>query len=372
MEECKRMGLVVLGPDVNESGQKFTVNAKGEIRFGLAAMKGIGTNAVKGLIKEREENGEYKSVFDFVKRVELRAVNRKSIETLVLGGAFDSLSVNREQFFVADQKGRTFLETLVKFGNNYQESKNSSQVSLFGESSEVSMPEPIVPPAEEWMVLEKYNKEKDVVGVYISGHPLDDYKMDIEAFCNCTVEQLNNVEKRLIGQDLRIGGMVTGFRHMVAKNGNPWGLLTISDYTGSIEVRLFKEDYLKFKMYFQQNLYLFFTAKFSAPSWMQNAEPRLKIVSMEFLDEIRDKFAKNVNITIDIEGLNTPILEDLEALCVEHQGAAQMNLKFESKDKRVSLNAAVRRFKVDPNNTFLKALKAMPYMRFKLSQKDKF
>lgn len=370
MEECKRMGLVVLGPDVNESEQKFTVNTKGEIRFGLAAMKGIGTSAVHSLIKEREENGDYKSIFDFVKRVDLRAVNRKSVETLVLGGAFDTMSLKREQFFVLDPKGRTFLETVVKFGARHQENANSAQVSLFGGASEVELPEPVVPPADDWMVLEKFNKEKDVVGVYISGHPLDDYKIDIDCFCNVTIERLQSPDKKLVGPELRFGGMVTDFRHMVAKNGNPWGIITISDYTGTMDVRLFKEDYLKFKDFFHNNLYLYFQGKFNVPSWIPNGEPRLKITQMEFLDQLRDKFAKFLNIQIDIAGLNTTLLEDLEALFSNHPGSTKINLKFEfdHEGNKVQISSAVRQFSIEPNNAFMEELKGLPYITYQLSK----
>ncbi|UTW66151.1 DNA polymerase III subunit alpha [bacterium SCSIO 12643] len=370
MEECKRMGIVVLGPDVNESEQKFTVNQKGEIRFGLAAMKGIGTSAVQSLIREREENGNYTSVFDLVKRVELRSVNRKSIETLVLGGAFDSMGVRREQFFAVDPKGRTFLETVVKFGARHQENANSAQVSLFGESSEISLPEPVIPPAEEWMILEKFNREKEVVGVYISGHPLDDYKVDIDNFCNVTVDKMQNPDRSLVGPELKFGGMVTGFRHMVAKNGNPWGILTISDYTGSMDVRLFKEDYLKFKDFFHQNLYLFFQAKFNVPSWIPDGEPRLKITQMEFLNEVREKFAKHLNIRVDMAGLNTTLLDDIEVLFADHPGNTQINLQFvtQNEGKEISISAAVRQFRIDPNNTFMKELSTLPYIEYTLSK----
>ncbi|MFT4753707.1 MAG: DNA polymerase-3 subunit alpha [Salibacteraceae bacterium] len=369
MDECKRMGLAVMGPDVNESGQKFTVNNEGAIRFGLAAMKGIGTSAVQSLIKEREDNGNYVSIFDLVKRVELRAVNRKSIETLVLGGAFDSMGIQREQFFALDQKGRTFLETVVKFGARHQENANSAQVSLFGGGSEIQLPEPVIPLADEWMILEKFNREKEVVGVYISGHPLDDYKVDIDNFCNISVDKMQNPDKNIVGQDLRMGGMVTDFKHMVAKNGNPWGILTISDYTGSMEVRFFKEDYLKFKEYFHKNLYLFFQGRFNVPSWIPDGEPRLKITQMEFLDQVREKFAKNLNILVDMDGLNTPLLDDLEALFTNNPGKTKINLQFftEHEGKQIKINAAVRQFTVEANNDFMRAINELPYIEFKLA-----
>jgi DNA polymerase-3 subunit alpha len=368
MEECKRMGLVVLGPDVNESYQKFTVNNNGEIRFGLAAMKGIGNAAVISLIKERDDNGDFKSIFDLVKRVELRAVNRKSIETLVLGGAFDSMGIHREQFFALDQKGRTFLETVVKFGARHQENANSAQVSLFGGSSEIDLPEPVIPSADEWMILEKFNKEKEVVGVYISGHPLDDYKVDIENFCNITVDKMQNPDKKIVGQDLRMGGMVTDFRHMVAKNGNPWGIITISDYTGTMDVRFFKEDYLKFKEYFHHNLYLFFQGKFNVLPWNPDSEPRLKINQMEFLDQVREKFAKNLNLKVNFNALETTLLDDLEALFTNNPGKTKINLQFVTthEGNEIKINAAVRQFTVDPNNEFMKELDALEHVDYNL------
>jgi len=258
----------------------------------------------------------------------------------------------------------------VKFGARHQESANSAQVSLFGEASDVSLPEPIIPEAEEWMILEKFNREKEVVGVYISGHPLDDYKVDIESFCNASVDRINNVDAKMVGPELRFGGMVTDFKHMVAKNGNPWGIITISDYTGSMDVRFFKEDYLKFKDFFHKNLYLFFQGKFNVPSWIPNAEPRLKITQMEFLDQIREKSAKFLNISVDLAGLNTTLLEDMEALFATHPGKTKINVKFEFEHEgnMIQINAPVRQFMIDPNNTFMGEMKALPYITYKLSK----
>ena len=194
-KNVRRCGIPVLGPDVNESNLKFTVNQKGEIRFGLQAMKGVGEGAVLSLIKERSENGPYKDVFDFAQRVELRAVNKRVFENLAMGGGFDSFGdTHRAQYFTLDNKGRTTIENIIKFGANFQEAKNSSQVSMFGESSDVDIPTPEIQDCEKWSKLEELSKEKEIVGIFISGHPLDEYKLEFKHFCNASLEDLNNLE----------------------------------------------------------------------------------------------------------------------------------------------------------------------------------
>ncbi|HFS67168.1 MAG TPA: DNA polymerase III subunit alpha, partial [Flavobacteriia bacterium] len=231
MEECKRMGIQVLGPDVNESYYKFAVNKEGAIRFGMGAIKGMGEKAVEAIVKERKENGPYKSIFDMAKRVDLRAAGKKAFEILAISGGFDSFgTTTRAQYFAPDEKGISFIEKAVKFGNKYQESKNSSQMSLFGEASEVQLDEPIIPQCEDWNIMEKLSKEKEAIGMYISGHPLDDYKTEIRYFCNGTVGVLHNLQN-LIGRDISVAGIVTDVQHRVsAKSGKGWAMFTIEDF----------------------------------------------------------------------------------------------------------------------------------------------
>ena len=194
MEECKRSGIEVLGPDINESYYKFAVNKNGAIRFGMGAIKGVGAGAVKAIVDERKENGNYRSIFEVTKRVDLRTANKKAFDGLVLAGAFDSFKDTiRAQYFAQDEKGQTFIEKAIRFGHKYQESKNSAQVSLFGEASAVQFEEPLIPPCDPWNVMEKLSKEKEMTGIYISGHPLDDFKTEIKYFCNAQVEILQKL-----------------------------------------------------------------------------------------------------------------------------------------------------------------------------------
>src|SRR5699024_8542285 len=223
MEECKSMGLKVLGPDVNESYYKFSVNKDNAVRFGMGAVKGVGHNAVKTIVEHRKEEGPFRSIFDLAKRIDLRAANKKSFENLALAGGFDGFGdTHRSQYFQEETNGVTFLEKVMKYGAKYQENKNSSQVSLFGETSAVQIPEPEVPPCEEWPTMTKLKKEREVVGIYISGHPLDDFKNELKHFCRGTIGDFHEQEKN-VNRELAVAGVVTDVRHLTSKAGKGWG-----------------------------------------------------------------------------------------------------------------------------------------------------
>ena len=257
MEECKRMGLEVLGPDVNESYYKFAVNQNNAVRFGMGAIKGVGRSAVETIVAQRKEGGHYKSVFDMVKRIDLRAANKKAFENLVLAGGFDSFgNTHRAQYFHNEGESITFLEKVMKYGAKFQENENSSQVSLFGDASEVQIPEPVVPPCEEWGTMEKLRREKEVVGIYISGHPLDDFKTEIDAFCNAPVSAFNHMED-YVNRELAVTGVITDVQHRVSKNGKGWALFTMEDYTDSYEFRIFGEEYLKYRHFLMINSFAY-------------------------------------------------------------------------------------------------------------------
>ncbi|HUH46808.1 MAG TPA: DNA polymerase III subunit alpha, partial [Arenibacter sp.] len=258
MEECKRMGLEVLGPDVNESYYKFAVNAEGAVRFGMGAVKGVGRSAVETIVENRKEGGPYRSVFDLAKRIDLRAANKKAFENLALAGGFDSFgNTHRAQYFHDGGDGITFLEKVVRYGNKYQESKNSSQVSLFGDASEVQIPEPIVPPCEEWGTMGKLRREKEVVGIYISGHPLDDFRTELKAFCNAGISAVSNMGDYL-NKELAFAGVIADVQHRTSKNGKGWASFTVEDYTDSFEFRIFGEEYLKFRHFLMINSFAYF------------------------------------------------------------------------------------------------------------------
>lgn len=314
MEECKRMGMEVLPPDVNESYYKFTVNENNAIRFGMGAVKNVGMGAVQTIVATRKD-GNYKSVFDLARRIDLRAANKKAFENLALAGGFDCFTdTHRAQYFTVDTDGVFFLEKVIRYGAKYQENENSAQVSLFGDSSEVQIPEPVVPSAEEWGAMEKLAREKEVVGVYISGHPLDDYKYELKYFCNTNLGRISDMHS-LVGKQLSVGGIITNIEHKVTKTGKGWGIITLEDYEGSHDFRFFGEDYLKFKMYFNLNqfTYMKFTVR---EGWIDKntgrlTDPRIQYLHMQYLQDVLPNFAKTLIIRFELSELEKDIIEKL-------------------------------------------------------------
>ncbi|MDA7716826.1 DNA polymerase III subunit alpha, partial [Flavobacteriaceae bacterium] len=256
MEECKRMSIKVLGPDVNESFYKFTVNDNNAIRFGMGAVKGVGSGAVKTIIEGRKEK-RYNSIFDLTKTIDLRSANKKAFDSLVYAGGFDSFKgVNRSQYLLDNGDGVTFIEKALKFGAKFQENKNSAQVSLFENSDEVQLQEPNIPHCDPWPNLEELKLEKEVVGIYISGHPLDDFKTPIKHFCNAPLDVLKDLNL-LINKELRIGGIIGEVEHRISKNGKGWARFTVEDFTDSYDFRIFGEEYLKFKHFLFESNFIY-------------------------------------------------------------------------------------------------------------------
>jgi DNA polymerase III subunit alpha len=323
MEECKRMGLQVLGPCVNESFYKFTVNDDYAVRFGMGAIKGVGANAVATIVDTRKD-GKYKSIFDLSKRIDLRAANKKAIENLALAGGFDCFTdTHRAQYFHADGDGITFYEKAIRYGSKFQENENSSQVSLFGESSDVQIAEPVVPPCEDWSTMEKLAKEKEVVGIYISGHPLDDYKFEMKYFCNARLEALKNMEQ-YVGKNLTFGGIITNVQHRVAKNGKGWGTFVLEGYDESFEFKIFGEEYLKFRHFFIQNNFTFMKILIKE-GWVnqetgKKTDPRMQFVLVQYLQDVLETFAKKLILLLDIKNIETEFIHSLNRLFQEYKG----------------------------------------------------
>ena len=244
MDECKAMGIATLGPDVNESYQKFGVNEKGEIRFGLAAIKGMGDGVAQAIIDEREKNGPYKDIFDFVQRINFSQINRKAFESLALSGGFDSFGIRREEFFARNTKGETFIETIIRYGQMYQTEKQQAQNSLFGGFDDLEIQTPPLPKTDErWSDIERLNKERELVGIYLSAHPLDEYKIVLDNLCNTRCDELADVNKLEGREDVTIGGIVTNVRTGFTKTGKPYGIVTLEDFAGSGELALFGEKW---------------------------------------------------------------------------------------------------------------------------------
>ena len=323
MEECKRMGIEVLPPDVNESIYKFSVNERNAIRFGMGAVKNVGGGAVQTIVDTRKD-GKYKSVFDLARRVDLRAANKKAFENLALAGGFDCFTdTHRAQYFSTDGDGISFLEKVIRYGAKHQENENSSQVSLFGDASEVQIPEPIVPAAEEWGAMEKLAREKEVVGIYISGHPLDDYKYELKYFCNTKLSNLSSLES-FIGKQITVGGIITNVDHRVTKNGKGWGIITLEDYDGSYEFRFFNDDYLKFRMYFNQNqfTYMRFTVR---EGWIDKntgrpTDARIQYLHMQQLQDVLTDFAKSLVIQFSLDELEKEVVETILSVFRKNKG----------------------------------------------------
>ena len=330
MEECKRMGLKVLGPDVNESFYKFTVNENYAVRFGMGAVKGVGAAAVDTIVVNRKK-ARYKSIFDFAKRIDLRAANKKAFESLALAGGFDGFEdTHRAQYFHDDGDGIIFLEKTTRYGSKFQENENSAQVSLFGESSDVQIAEPLVPPCEEWSTMEKLAKEKEVVGIYISGHPLDDYKFEMKYFCNTKLVQLKRLDA-LVGKNLTFGGIISNVQYRTGKNGKDWAMFTLEGYDESHDFRIFNEEYLKFRHFLVNNQFIYFKTGIK-DGWVnretgKKSDPQITFQDAKLLADVLPTFAKKLSIQLNINDLHQNFIEQLNAVFIGNSGDNQVNFE---------------------------------------------
>ncbi|MGK0210894.1 MAG: DNA polymerase-3 subunit alpha [Polaribacter sp.] len=348
MEECKRMGMEVLGPDVNESFFKFTVNDRGAIRFGMGAIKGVGGNAVATIVEKREDE-KYKSVFDLAKRIDLRAANKKAFEGLALAGGFDSFNAHRAQYLHPDENGILFIEKVMKYASKYQETQNSSQVSLFGDASEVQIPEPEVPPCEVWGNMKKLKQEKEVVGIYISGHPLDDFKTEIKWFCKNNVSDFNHLEE-FINRELCFGGIIGDVQHRESKQGKGWALFTVEDFNENFEFRIFGEEYLKFRHFLVPNSFVFVKV-FVKEGWTnretgKKSDPRMQFNSMQMLHDVMENQANKLTIQMPIEDVSEDKIGALKQLFKTHKGDKQVQFVVYEMEEKVKLTMPSRKQKV--------------------------
>ncbi|WP_103865398.1 DNA polymerase III subunit alpha [Aquimarina sp. I32.4] len=359
MEECKRMKLDVLGPDVNESYRKFSVNKDGAVRFGMGAIKGVGTGAVATIVENREE-APYRSIFDLAKRIDLRAANKKAFESLVLAGGLDSFSdTHRGQYFHEEGDGITFLEKAVRYGSKFQESENSSQVSLFGEASDVQIPEPIVPPCEEWGTMEKLAREKEVVGIYISGHPLDDFKYEMKYFCNGSLLNFIDLEKN-VNREISFGGVISNVEHRTSKNGKGWATFTIEDYNTAYEFRVFGEEYLKHRPFLVKSTFVY-TKAYIKEGWVnrdtgKKGDPRIQFNSFQLLHDVMETYARKLTIQLDINKLSNSGIDHLKELLDSHSGNHTLNFVIYEMAEKLKLHMPSRKQKVNISQELLIAL----------------
>ena len=323
MDECKAMNIRVLGPDVNESNLKFTVNKDGDIRFGLGAVKGVGETAVQSIIDERQKNGPYANVFDLVQRVNLNACNRRAMESMALAGALDSFAdLKREQYFAMTNKNEPFLDTLLRYGNRYQADQAAAFNSLFGGENMVEIATPAIPQAESWSDLERLNKERELVGIYLSAHPLDDFQIILEQVCNTTMKELEDVPS-LATREITMGGMVTSLRTGNSKNGNPYGIVKIEDYSGTAEIPFFGQDWVNYQGYLGERTFLYMKAR-CQPKRFKPEELELKITSIELLPDVKDQLLEKLTITVPLDALDKTLVMELSELTQKSPGKTEL------------------------------------------------
>lgn len=368
MEECKRMGIKVAGPDVNESKGGFTVNKAGEIRFGMAAIKGAGSAAVDEIIKEREKKGPYKNIFDFAKRVNSKALNKKTMEALAMAGAFDCFKEHhRRQYLEAPENDISLIEKATKYAQKVQQEEDSAQVSLFGGGSgNMEIPTPTIAPMEPFSQIQQLNIEKEVVGLFISGHPLDQYKLEIDSFTNTPLTALADLESLKGRSELKLAGSVSTFAHRTTKTGKPFGTLTLEDYHGSFTFFLFGEDYVKFKEYFMPGWYLFLTGAVAQKKWGGDNEVEFKINSIMLLSEVRGKMIKGLRVNIDLDYLTLDMMEKLQAITSKYKGDAKLYFDVIDRKENIALELFSKKFNIDPSAEMIKELQAIPEVIYKV------
>jgi DNA polymerase-3 subunit alpha len=364
------MGIATLGPDVNESYEKFGVNHHGEIRFGLGAIKGMGDSAATAIIEEREKNGPYKDIYDFAQRVNFSSVNRKAFESLALSGGFDSFGLRREDYFAQNNKGEQFLDTLVRYGQMYQQEQAQAQNSLFGmfgDGIEIARPQP---PKNDirWSDIERLNKERDLVGIYLSAHPLDEYRIILENLCNTRCAELADLSKLSDREAVILGGIVTGVKTGFTKTGKPYGVVNIEDFEGSGEIFMMAEDWGQRAGMFSIGASVYVTGKIKPRfQYNDNGPKDLKINGVEFLQTIKEKAIDSITITLVSDLLDTKIVAELGELIDENPGNTKLffQLRDSSGKKHVLLRSGNK--KVDVRHTLIDFIDSQESMDYKIN-----
>ena len=363
MNECQAMGIACMGPDVNESRQKFSANKKGEVRFGLGAIKGMGDAAAQAIIDEREKNGLYKDIFDFVQRVNLSSVNSKALESLVLSGAFDGFKIKRESFFARNADGRTFLETLMRYGQVYQQEKNASQNSLFGAMDEVEIATPAIPQGESWSTIEKLNRERDLVGIYLSAHPLDEFEFILKNLCNTQCQELNDRIELAKKQEVVLGGIVTAVRSKYTKTGKPCGFVTIEDFDGSGELALFGEEWGKWRGMLIEGCTVMVKAQF-VQRFRGSDMMEMRITDIQYLQTVKDTQIEKITISLDAAKLDDTTVSDLVTIIKDRPGTTQLFFQVSETSNSKPFMLRSRKEKIDISKeliSFIKGCEALDY-----------
>ena len=362
MSECQAMGIPCLGPDVNESEQKFSANKKGEVRFGLSAIKGMGEAAATNIIAERHKNGQYKDIFDFVQRVNLSAVNRKAMESLALSGGFDSFGIRREQYFAQNAKGDTFVETLLRYGQVYQSEQSSMQNSLFGDMGGVEIQTPPVPECEQWSTMELLKRERELVGIYLSAHPLDDYAVVLKHMCNLNCTQIGReMDKKAFAsiEELTFGGIVTSVSQRWTKTNKPFGIVTIEDFEGQGELALFGEEWTKWQSMLQEEYHVYITAQ-CVQRFRNNPDAYdMVIKKIEFLSDVKEKSIEKFTVYMEATMFNDAQLTDLETTLKSSDGKVPLYINIHDAKNNTNIQLYSRNITVDVNKKLLTSLDEM-------------
>jgi DNA polymerase III subunit alpha len=363
MEECRHMGISVLGPDVNESHYKFWVNKKGEIRFGLGAVKGVGESAANSIIEERK-NGPFKDIFDLTSRINLRAANKRCLESLAQAGAFDCFKgVHRKQYLLVDADGLTGIDKAIKFGSSHQEDSNSNQASLFGELAPIEIPKPSFADCEPLNRLEQLKMERDIIGMYISGHPLDDFKLEIKHFCTHTLEELSDINS-LKKKELRIAGMVVDAEHRMTKNGKPFGTITLEDYTATHQLFLFSDDYVKFKNFIDKSNIQFVFIKGKVQSrFRSETEFEFKVFSIDLLADVIDKQVKGIQLDMKLNSINTDLINSISKV-FEKPGKGTLKFRIIDSDDNIQIDLPSQTKKITVNKELISEIDKLEGVRY--------
>ncbi|MDD5875978.1 MAG: DNA polymerase III subunit alpha [Prevotellaceae bacterium] len=366
MSECQNMGIKCMGPDVNESWQKFSANKKGEVRFGLAAIKGMGDAAAQAIIDERQKNGPYKSIYDFAERVNLSAVNRKAFESLALSGAFDSFPIKREQYFGVNTKGDTFLDTLVRYGQLFQAEQAEARNSLFGGLDAVAIATPPVPQAEAWSTIERLNKERDLVGIYISGHPLDDYRIVLDKLCNTHCVELGDKMELLKKGKVTFGGMVTAVRTGFTKKGSAYGVVSIEDYYGAGELALFGEDWGNHNSKFIIGSSVYVEARLSQ-KYPGSTFVDFSIASVQYMQDVKERNLRSLTISVDPTAISDDTVQNLATIIADNPGSTELYFLVRQTDGRGELSLRYSKGGVNIVNDLVMFIESDPALAYSVN-----
>ena len=366
MDETRRMGMEVLGPDINESNLKFTVNKDGNIRFGLGAIKGVGESAVLQLIDEREKNGLYKDIYDLAERVNLNSLNKKNLEAMAVAGAFDCFpEIIRAQYFSLDTRGSSFIESLIRYGSNAKTLRMSSKQTLFGDSGGFDMVKPEPSACPDWPKLEKLNREKEVIGIYLSSHPLDDFKLEISTFATATLADLQNLRDYL-DRDVVVAGMITDTKNGIGKNGKPYGSFTLQDYSDSFRFILFDKDYLENSKFLTTGYYLLVKGRVQKRRYKED-ELEFSIKKINLLSSVKDELIKSVTLKINPENISNEMISELKELFNENKGDSEIKFLFLDNEDKISLPMFSRSYRIRLNNALISYLDDHPGIEYKVN-----